>query len=84
MLGGLLCREETSAALVLALSGMIVVLAANGPGPVLLKRVVSRALSNPVPGPNLRAHTVSACPSRQPAREPPHEVHHQTGGVRGE
>jgi hypothetical protein len=51
MLGGLLCREEMSAALVLALSGMIIVLAANGPGPVSLKRVVSRALSNPVTRP---------------------------------
>lgn len=49
MLGKLLCREESSAALVLALSGTIMVLVANGGGPLSLKRVVSGELSNPVP-----------------------------------
>ena len=51
MVGTLLRREEASAALVLALSGTVAALAANGPGPVSLKRVASRALSNPVPRP---------------------------------
>ena len=49
MLANLLRGEEASAALVLALSGTVVVLASNGPGPVSLKRVASGALSNPVP-----------------------------------
>jgi hypothetical protein len=60
MLGELLRREETSSALVLALSGKIVVLIANGPGPVSLKRVVSGARSNPVPRPEpVGAHGIS-------------------------
>jgi hypothetical protein len=51
MLGKLLSREKTRSALILALSGTIVVLMANGPGAVSLKRIVSVALSNPVPCP---------------------------------
>ncbi len=51
MLGELLPREETRSALILALSGTIVLLIANNPGAVLLKRIVSVALSNPVPCP---------------------------------
>jgi hypothetical protein len=51
MLGELLPREETRSSLILALSGTIVVLMDNGPGAVSLKRVVSLALSNPVPCP---------------------------------
>ena len=51
MLGELLPREETRSALVLALSGTIVVLMANSPGTVSLERGVSLALSNPVPCP---------------------------------
>jgi len=51
MLGELLPREETRSALILALSGTIVVLIDNGPDTVSLKRVVSLALSNPVPCP---------------------------------
>ncbi len=50
MFGRLLSKEETKAALVLALGGTIMLLVANGPGPVLLGRTVSRTLSNPVPG----------------------------------
>jgi hypothetical protein len=73
MVGNLLRREEASAALVLALSGTVVVLVANGPGPVSLKRVASRALSNPVPGPNLWACMMPAGTSAQPTREPLHE-----------
>ena len=49
MLGKLLRNEEIDAGLVLALSGAIVVLVANGPRPVSLGRVVAGALSNPVP-----------------------------------
>ena len=51
MLGKLLSRERTRSALILALSGTIVVLIVNGPGAVSLKRIVSVALSNPVPCP---------------------------------
>jgi hypothetical protein len=51
MLGELLPREETRSALILALSGTMVVLIDNGPDAVSLKRVVSLALSNPVPCP---------------------------------
>lgn len=49
MFGKLLHNEEVNAALVLALSGTIMVLLANGPRPVSLERVVSGVLSNPVP-----------------------------------
>jgi hypothetical protein len=51
MIGKLLRREETSVGLVLILSVTILVLVANGGGPLSLKRVVSGALSNPVPWP---------------------------------
>ena len=50
MIGNLLGDEEINAALVLVLSGAVTVLVANGPGPVSLGRLVSGALSNPVPG----------------------------------
>lgn len=49
MFGRLLSKEEINGALVLAFAGTIMVLVANGPGPVSLKRMVSRALSNPIP-----------------------------------
>ncbi len=49
MIGKLLSKEEVNAALVLALSGAAMVLVANGPGPVSLGRIVSGALSNPIP-----------------------------------
>ena len=39
MLGKLLSREKTRSALILALSGTIVVLIVNGPGAVSLKRI---------------------------------------------
>lgn len=48
MLGKLLHKEEINAALVLALSGTIMVLIANGTRTVSLERVVSGVLSNPV------------------------------------
>jgi hypothetical protein len=51
MIGKLMPREETSSALILALSGTIVALKTNGPGAVSLKRVASVTLSNPVPCP---------------------------------
>ena len=49
MFSKLLGSEEINAALVMALSGTIMVLAAKGDGPVSLKRLVSGTLSNPVP-----------------------------------
>ena len=48
MISKLLGKEEVNAALVLALSGAVTVLVANGPAPVSLGRIVSGALSNPV------------------------------------
>ena len=50
MISKLLGKEEVNAALVLALSGAVTVLVANGSAPVSLGRIVSGALSNPVPG----------------------------------
>jgi hypothetical protein len=50
MTGKLLGKEEVNAVLVLALSGAVMVLVANGPRPVSRGRIVSGALSNPVPG----------------------------------
>ena len=40
MIGKLLGKEEVNAALVLALSGAVMVLVANGPGPASLGRMV--------------------------------------------
>lgn len=49
MISKLLNNEASNAALVVALSGTIVALVASGPGRVSLGRVLSGALSNPVP-----------------------------------
>ena len=50
MLHELLPNEETNAAaLVLALSGTILVLVARGDGPPSPNQVLSRVLSNPIP-----------------------------------
>ena len=57
MFARLLSKEETNAALVLAFGGTIMLLVANGPGPVAFKRMVSGALSNPVPRASRRTHT---------------------------
>ena len=46
---GKLLGKEVNAALVLALSGTVVALVANGPGRVSLKQLASGVLSNPVP-----------------------------------
>jgi hypothetical protein len=46
---GKLFGKEVNAALVLALSGTVVALVANGPGRVSLKQLASGVLSNPVP-----------------------------------
>jgi len=46
---GKLFGTEVNAALVLALSGAVVALVANGPGRVSLKQLASGVLSNPVP-----------------------------------
>ena len=70
MIGKLLGKEEVNAALVLALSGTIMVLVANGPGPVSLGRIVSEALSNPVPkgaAATRRSSSVPASPRQQAA-----------------
>lgn len=49
MIGKLPSKEEVNAALVLALSGALMVLVAKGDGPLSLGRVVAGVLSNPVP-----------------------------------
>lgn len=49
MISKLMNKEEANAALVLALSRTIMVLVANDPGPVSLRRIVSRVMSNPIP-----------------------------------
>ena len=46
---GKLFGKEVNAALVLALSGTVVAVVANGPGRLSLKQVASGVLSNPVP-----------------------------------
>ena len=63
MIGRLLGKEEVNAALVLALAGAVTVLVANGPGPVSLGRIVSGALSNPVPGGVTGAYRSSSVPA---------------------
>ena len=49
MLGELLRNEEPNAALVLALSGTILVLVSRGNEPPSPNQVLSRVLSNPIP-----------------------------------
>ena len=63
MIGSLLSKEEVNAALVLALSGAVTVLVANGPAPVSLGRIVSGALSNPVPEGVTDTHRLSSVPA---------------------
>ncbi len=53
----LLGNEGINAAAVLAISGTLMVLVAKGNGPLYLKRIISGALSNPVP----RPEPTSAC-----------------------
>lgn len=49
MIAKLMGKEEVNAALAVAITGAIAVLAAKGDGPLSLGRVVSGVLSNPVP-----------------------------------
>jgi hypothetical protein len=49
MIGKLPSKEVAYAALVLALSGTVMVLVAKGEAPLTAGRVVAGALSNPVP-----------------------------------
>jgi hypothetical protein len=49
MIGRLLGQEEVHAALVLALSGALMALVANGDGPLSLGRILTGVLSDPVP-----------------------------------
>jgi len=49
MIGKLVSKEEVNAALVVALSGALMVLVAKGGRPLSLGRVVGGVLSNPVP-----------------------------------
>ncbi len=49
MIGKLMNSGEANTVLVVALSGAIATLVANGPGRASLGRVLSGALSNPIP-----------------------------------
>jgi hypothetical protein len=49
MIGKLMANGEASTVLVVALSGTIAVLVANGPGRRSFGRVLSGCLSNPIP-----------------------------------
>lgn len=49
MIGKLIGNEGVNAAVVIALSGAVMALVAKGNGPLSLGRVVSGALSNPIP-----------------------------------
>lgn len=49
MIRKLLGKEEVGAAVVLALSGAVVVLVSRGDGPLSAGRLVSGVLSNPIP-----------------------------------
>ena len=57
MFDKLFAKEETAAALVLALSGTIMVLVAKGGGPLSSRRLIAGALSNPVPRRETRVQT---------------------------
>jgi hypothetical protein len=69
MTGKLLGKGKVNAALVLALSGAVMVLVANGPGPVSLRRIVSGALSNPVPGGAAGTRRSSSVPAPRRQRQ---------------
>ncbi len=64
MIGKLLGKEEVSAALVLALSGAVMVLVAKGYRPLSLGQVVGGVLSNPVPIGEAGTHPFSVASSR--------------------
>jgi hypothetical protein len=49
MIGRLLSRHESNAALVVALSGAVAVLVARGGGSLFAGKLLSAVLSNPVP-----------------------------------
>ena len=70
MIGKLTTSEGAHAFLVVALSGTIAALAAKGPGRASLGRILSGALSNPVPRtgkPDARASRVGASERRAAA-----------------
>lgn len=62
MIGRLMDKEVVNAALVLALSGTVAALVANGPGRVSLGRAVSGVLSNPIPRRETSGVRVAAAP----------------------
>ena len=67
MIGRLLSKEESNAALVIALSGAVAVLVARGRGPLAAGRLLSAVLSNPVPRTSARsrAQTPNAAPGSE-------------------
>ncbi len=66
MIGKLMTSGEANTVLVVALSGTIAALVANGPGRASLGRVLSGALSNPIPRREPSRASVLATPA--PAR----------------
>ena len=68
MIGKLLGKEETNAAVVLALTGALMVLVAQGDRPLSLGRVVAGVLSNPVP-PRGAASTLHSSSVPAPPRQ---------------
>ena len=52
MIGNLMKSGEVGGVLVVALSGTIAVLIANGPGRASFRQVLSGCLSNPIPRPS--------------------------------
>jgi hypothetical protein len=66
MIGWLLSKEETNAAMIVALSGTVMVLAANGRGPLSMGRLVSGVLSNPVPRQSRRTRADAPLPAQRP------------------
>ena len=65
MIGRLLSEEESNAALVVALSGAVAVLAARGRGPLSAEGLLSGVLSNPVPRTSGRTRGEAPLPARR-------------------
>jgi hypothetical protein len=63
MIGRLLSKEESNAALVVALSGALAVLVSKGRGPLSAGRLLSGVLSNPVPRASERTRHEASIPA---------------------
>jgi hypothetical protein len=63
MIGRLFSKEESNAALVVALSGAVALLVARGRGPLPAGRLLSAVLSNPVPRSSGRSRGAAPIPA---------------------